>query len=606
MKRLFLIIASFIIVGSSSAQSDRAVNIYTSEGLSMFFMSDIDSITHDSDNILIHFNNSYSIYPNEEIDSIVFSENTTSYYFPIMEEGLEGWSEGYMNNQGYFIVGRQEEDGGYFVYIGQKDQLDDGITLKFNDTMEMQNIYCSKGLMQIIEDESTPKKYALYILSDSIYVEEFNMPNVSRQVESNGYRRIPTRLNNVLDLMNTGGDVNNFLSWASGNRDLSTFLANLVPNLMLLPSWGTLGLSLGLNYLDERYQEQLYEILYKYMGDAQIWIYIDDSNAPNFQIKASIEGLDVSGKPMYCSAHTGIAVGINNPVVLYDKCDFILKEHETKTNEVYYADLRAERKTNYYLTPFVIIKVDGIGGQFPLTRPRHLWGGPAEMIIHYGNMENICYDVYPSATTGDVVSTTMTSAVVNCSYNGVNGYECGVMVTRADGTGERKDFKTNSEDGERPVTLTELEPATAYKYCAYVYADGELFPGNEWRDLVTNSPSLAGTWNCTITRSSITRSSGVESWSITLTGDGNGIAKRTDTSSADYEASWSVGADGQAYVDFAYIVSTPQRFSYQTYSLWGTVNSIDSPSSISGNGEYRIGNDIAESGPYRLTFTMSK
>jgi len=482
MNRLLYFVITFtLLVDSSFAQSnnDKAINIFTKEGHSMFFISDIDSITHDSDNIIIHYNNTCDIYSSADVDSINFSVNATPYYFPIKEEGLEGWTEGYMNNQGCFIVGRQEEDGGYFAFIGQKGQLDDGITLKFNDAMEIQSIYCSKGLMQIIEDESTQRKYALYVLTDSMFIEEFNTPSVYRQIQSKRPRRIPGWLDNALFWVNTGGDANNLLNWASGNSDLSTFLVNLVPNLMMLPSWGTLGVSLGLNYLDRRYQEHFYELLYKYMDNADIWIYVDDNNAPDFKIEATVEGLDVSGKPMYCSAHTGIAVGVNNPVVSYDNCDYILKEHETKANEVFYADLRAERKTNYYLIPFIVIKVDGIGGQFPLTLPKHLWGGPVEMIIHYGNWENICYDVNPSATTGDVVSKKKTSAIVNCSYKNVKGYQCGVAVFRSDGFGDLMDFTTANEDGERQVTLSGLLPGTAYDYWAYVIADGELISGEK-------------------------------------------------------------------------------------------------------------------------------
>ena len=118
MNRLLLIITSFIIVGISFAQSNRAINIYTNEGHSMFFLSDIDSITHNLDNITISFNQKETIYPINEIDSLTFSCNTFPSFFPIHEDGLEGWDEGYMNNDGCFIVCRQEDDGGYFAFLG--------------------------------------------------------------------------------------------------------------------------------------------------------------------------------------------------------------------------------------------------------------------------------------------------------------------------------------------------------------------------------------------------------------------------------------------------------------------------------------------------------
>ena len=205
----------------------------------------------------------------------------------------------------------------------------------------------------------------------------------------------------------------------------------------------------------------------------------------------------------------------------------------------------------------------------------------------------------PVATTGECSSVTKNSATVSCTYENVpEGGVCGVEYTWNGGSTKQA---VGNSNGTQSITLSGLKPGTNYTYCAYIEANGTTYYGGD-KTFTTETPSLAGTWSCSITRSN----GDSESWTITLTEDGNGSASRTDTSSATYEASWGLGADGKASVSFAYIVSTPQRFSYQTYSLWGTVNNLDSPSSISGNGEYRIGNDIAESGPYALTFSMSK
>lgn len=494
MKRFHFLILSILIECVALAQTNRSINIYSGGNHSMYLMTDVDSIIHDAKNIKICVNDKEFEYSVNEVDSIVWPESSQKYYYPIKEEGLEGWNEGYMNGDGCFVVCRQEEDGGYFAYIGQKDSLDDGITLKFDENMEIQSIFSSKGIMNVFTGDDN-KKYAMYILQDGVHIEELSpyvqeacKYSVSRISAGSALNMVCNWANNAL----TAGDFGNLLSNGSGY--LSTFLGNLIPSFMGLPSYGLLGLSIGLSFLEKKYEDYFYDLLYDYMGAPMIWISdIDGNNAPNYKIKVNIEGLNTLGKPMTCSVHTGIAVRINESNVNYDNCDYHLREHGTNSDEVYSADLKAERKKYYYLRPYAVVKVDGLGGQFPLTRQKYLWGGPKEPIVTYGDVDKIYYDVNPTATTGECISVTDKSAVVKCSYSGAKEFECGVVVSTNEGT---KTITTSSTDGERDISISGLSPATTYDYWAYVYADGEMISG-ETKSFRTNEPEipdLSGTW----------------------------------------------------------------------------------------------------------------
>ncbi len=203
----------------------------------------------------------------------------------------------------------------------------------------------------------------------------------------------------------------------------------------------------------------------------------------------------------------------------------------------------------------------------------------------------------PVATTGDYSNVTMTSATVTCTYENVpEGGVCGVEYTWNGGSTKQT---VGSSNGTQSVTLSGLQPATSYTYCAYIEANGQTYYGSD-KSFTTDSPSLAGTWNCTITKGTST-----ESWRITLTEDHKGSAVKTDGSSNTFEASWGVGADGKASVGFGYVISTSSYYSYQTYNLNGQVDNLMSPSQIQGEGWYEIGNAIAET-VVPLTFNMSK
>lgn len=90
----------------------------------------------------------------------------------------------------------------------------------------------------------------------------------------------------------------------------------------------------------------------------------------------------------------------------------------------------------------------------------------------------------PFCSTGEVVSKTHKSAVVKCTYNLAEGFECGVMVSSDSGS---KKFTTSSEDGERSISLSGLTPSTTYNYWAYVLIDGVPENG-EVKSFTTKAP----------------------------------------------------------------------------------------------------------------------
>lgn len=204
-----------------------------------------------------------------------------------------------------------------------------------------------------------------------------------------------------------------------------------------------------------------------------------------------------------------------------------------------------------------------------------------------------------SCSTGNVISKTLTSAVVKGVFNDVaEGMVCGIMVSGDNGS---TPFTTDCTEGEHEINLTGLEPATTYKYWAYIDYNGTRIDGDV-KSFTTESPSLAGTWSCTINKTN-----GTEVWKITLTEDGKGTAKCIDiANSVEYNAQWRVGAKGQAYIGLKYIMNQPPVYYYTSYDLSGTLNSMFNPSSVTGNCEYRTGNGISENGPGHFTFSMSK
>ena len=577
MKRLFLFLFSGLINGwiALAQLNYKSIYLYTDDGVAMYFSDDIDSITHDAGNVRIYREGKNYAYLVSDVDSLALSGNTGSYSFPIAKESLESWSDGYMNSAGCFIVCRQEDDGGYFAYIGQKGVLDDGVTLKFDKRLEIQSIYSNKGYMTTFED-GDDHKYAMYMTKDSIYAKQLStFVNEGFQYVKARNISASTALNVICDWWNnalTVGDFANLLS--NGNEYLSTFMGNLVSSFMAigLPSPASLGLSLGIDYLNKKYENHFYELLRDYMGFPMLWISdIKDDNMPKYEIQVSVEGLDTSGKPIMCAIHTGIAVRMNESNVNYDNCDFTLQDHEIKSDEVYWADLDADSGIDYWLRPYAVVVVDGLT-QYALRRQKYLWGGPLEPLVTYGDVDKICYKVNPVAVTGDVVRVTENTAIVKCSYMNAGGHECGVIVSCGD---EMVKVVSNGSDGEREINISGLSPATTYNYWAYVDIDGTPKNG-EIKSFTTELPDISGAWACTETHNDQSGNPIYETYTITLEDDGTVSLSNNDNV---LSSSYGISSSGEVTVR---VMDLATQTVNSGMDWIGQVDDISNPQKITG------------------------
>ena len=204
----------------------------------------------------------------------------------------------------------------------------------------------------------------------------------------------------------------------------------------------------------------------------------------------------------------------------------------------------------------------------------------------------------PSCSTGECLSTTDKSAVVQCSDNYVpRGAVCGVMTSSED---ETKSTKTGSYNGEREISLTGLTPVTTYNYWAYIEIDG--IPTNgEVRNFTTNLPDISGTWNCT---EYLSDGSVYETFTVTLNSDGSAEATENyGMFSGTSHGSWSIGSGGHVGVSLIY-------YSYDTQwagkSLSGVVDNMNAPSTIEGTSYYYRGHVMGGSAEYTHKLVMTR
>lgn len=181
-----------------------------------------------------------------------------------------------------------------------------------------------------------------------------------------------------------------------------------------------------------------------------------------------------------------------------------------------------------------------------------------------------------SCSTGDVVSKTDKSAIVKCTYNNAEGFECGVMVSGDNGTMK---ISTSSNDGERDISISGLRPATTYNYWAYVEVDG-VSENGEVKSFTTDLPNISGTWNCVEHHVRTNGSTYDTSYSLTLGSDGK---VQWSESSEIYSSSWSFSRNGTVK---ASIMDLATQYSNSGREWNGTVDDIENPTKITG-GTYR-------------------
>lgn len=194
---------------------------------------------------------------------------------------------------------------------------------------------------------------------------------------------------------------------------------------------------------------------------------------------------------------------------------------------------------------------------------------------YYGEEMNFTTKT-PSCSTGDVVSKTDKSAIVKCTYNNTEGFECGVIVSN-----ETDTFKVSTSNivGEREINISGLQPATSYTYWAFVEVDGFRENG-EVKSFTTDLPDISGTWTCIEHHVRSNGSTYDTSYSLTLDSDGK---VQYSESSELYSSSWSISKDGGVRIKIMDI------YNYYTSSGkdWvGNVDDVKNPRKITG-GTYR-------------------
>ena len=183
----------------------------------------------------------------------------------------------------------------------------------------------------------------------------------------------------------------------------------------------------------------------------------------------------------------------------------------------------------------------------------------------------------PSCFTGDVISKTDKSAIVECSYANVeDGFDCGIIVSGNNGTMK---ISTSSTDGKREINISGLSPATTYNYWAYVEVDGVPQNG-EVKSFTTDLPDISGTWSCIEHHVRANGSTYDTSYSLTLGKDGS---VQYSESSGIYSSSWSFSRNGTVT---ASIMDLATQYANSGKEWKGTVDDIENPTKITG-GTYR-------------------
>lgn len=546
MKKLNFIICLILGALTSIAQSlPNTMNIYLSDREISFFLDEIEAISHNASSVCVNAKNSTHEFLPKDIQRITFSYNDRHVYYSITKEELEGWDEGCVDSNGCFVVCRKEADGGYFAFLGELDNAESGITLKFDSDYNIQSIFSKKGIVNVITVNG--KDYLIFDLAGNFYIKEFGeTANPESYVNSVATQNMSalSALSKICDWTNnamTAGDFMNLLS--NGSDYLPGFLGGmgLTSSIWGLNPFGSLGLGLLLNWAEKAYEDDYYRLLYDYMGAGNVYISdIKEDNAPNYDVETTVSGINTIGMPMTCSARTGVAVRVNDSHVAYDACDMTLGDHSVSKDEIYNANLNAMRGDKYYLRPYLIVVINGLDAT-PLTRPPYLWGGTPQPLVIYGDVQTVCFNPNISASTGEASDITNSSAIVECTYSGVpSGAVCGVEYSVEDKVYRQT---VESGDGTKKITLSNLEPITTYTYTAYVEYAGETYYAPGAKSFTTDIPDITGTWNCVQKNwDRISQTYRDETYTITLKADGS--VSSTKGSIDPVSSGWTYSAAG--------------------------------------------------------------
>ena len=202
----------------------------------------------------------------------------------------------------------------------------------------------------------------------------------------------------------------------------------------------------------------------------------------------------------------------------------------------------------------------------------------------------------PVAITGSCSNLTVNSATVSCTYENVpEDGVCGVKYSWDGGSAMQTTIGGN---GTQMITLSGLKPGTTYTYCAYVETNGTTYYGS-YKSFKTELPDITGTWYCTEWNSDGTVN---ETWTITLNTGGHGSAYNGSTYD---DVGWGIDADGHVSIGIIIYMYSTGLNPYCIQDFYGTVDNLQNPTRIEGEGRKMTGNDIVENNQY-TTFVMTR
>ena len=166
----------------------------------------------------------------------------------------------------------------------------------------------------------------------------------------------------------------------------------------------------------------------------------------------------------------------------------------------------------------------------------------------------------PQATTLGTEYVDDKSAIVKCSYANVPaGSICGVQYAH---DGNNQVVTTSSDEGEKSLELSGLEPETTYKYRAFIQYDGHNYYGAVM-ELTTDPeplPDLTGTWVCVQRNwNSWNQTYTEKEYTITLHKDGTVTHTSPMSSLEPISSSWSYSEKGVLTISVMDFATTTQN-----------------------------------------------
>lgn len=587
MKKLYtLFVMSFIYVSLMCGQSNANIlGLYKKNDLKYFTLSEVDSICHQQENVCIYSVGGDETYDISDVDSVVFIHKADDEFYQIDKNYLDYWDDGCMNSNGVFLLVKYDSvKNEYFAFLGQTKNVEEGCVLIFDDGYNIKYMYNKNGSMSVIPDNTALKKYACYIFNtDSVVVKEITD---SQMLNKQKQRILP------------GDALSVIFNWY-GNASLYGDIAKLLQNSGNYKQFihGTLlfgaskivgsGFSIGLDYINKKYKEQYEELLQQYMGTANTWITnIDDTKAPDYKLDVTVnsftsDGLHNDNIPMTLSLNAGAAVKLNDPRVSFDNCDYKLNEHGINAAETYNVNIYAIDDVDYYVRPYVVVMLGGLG-QTLLTRPENLlWGAKEIPYIRYGDAEKISYIPSPVAFTGNVSDITDVTATIKCSYFNIpKDAICGVEYIWENGSGQQT---TGGDSGEKTISLGGLKPNTEYTCTAYIIYKGLTYKAKNSTTFKTLPADMSGTWSCVETYYIHSNYSNPQyrTYTINLHKDGKAEVNNGENYNS-WEAfdGWIWGLSNNNFSMECTLIARPDQGS--GYKITGTVDDIENPQKITG------------------------